>query len=153
MVGLLQAHAERYAAIACVSLGLLVAVLLAPKNSFFLSNVGFYWASQLGVLALALLFKPRAAMVAGVALALAVYLAAFGAWLFTRTRPDAMAWLGYVFSLPGAVVGAIAAAALHGRRPGLRPLVAGIMAAALVLVGIALNQVVVCSTVMYCLGK
>jgi hypothetical protein len=144
---------ERHAAVGCVLLGLAVSILLARKNSFFFPNVAFFWASQLGVLEFVWLFRCRPAIVAGVAIALATYLAAFGAWLFTRTHPESMAWLGYVFALPGAVIGALGAAAWLRKRQDLRPLVAGSLAAVAVLTGVVLNQTAVCSTVMYCLGK
>jgi hypothetical protein len=146
-------NTERYAAIGCVSLGLVISVLLAPKNSLFLPNFAFFWASQLGVLAVTWLLKSRVAVVAGVAIAMAIYLAAFGAWAFTRVQPDSMAWLGYLSSLPGAVVGTCVAEASLGYRPHLRPLLVGSLTAGIVLVGVICNQVAVCSTVMYCLGK
>ncbi len=77
----------------------------------------------------------------------------FDAWVFTRTHPDSMAWLGYVFSLPGAVVGAVLVALLLQRQPNLGSIAASLLAAASVAAGIAINQAVVCSTVMYCGGK
>ncbi|MBB6246226.1 hypothetical protein [Rhodanobacter sp. A1T4] len=144
---------ESYAAIICVSLGLVVSTLLAPKNSFFLANAAFYWASQLGVLAFVFLFEPRPAIVAGVAIALATYLAAFGIWVFTRMHPDSMAWLLYVFSLPGATVGAVGVAGALRSRSTLHPLIAGSVTACVVLAGVILNQAAVCSTFFYCLGK
>lgn len=153
MLAAMIQNTERLAAIGCVALGLVVSVLLAPKDSFFLPNAAFFWGSQLSVLAFAWLFRSRSAIVAGVAIALVAYLSAFEAWVFTRIHPESMFWLGYVFSLPGAVVGAIAVAMSLRSRPQLRPLVAGSVAAGVVLAGIVLNQTAVCSTVMYCLGK
>jgi hypothetical protein len=64
-----------------------------------------------------------------------------------------MAWLGYLFSLPGALVGAISATYYLRRREDFRALVAGSVAASAVMFGVLINQVAVCSTVMYCLGK
>jgi hypothetical protein len=85
---------ERKVTFGCVALGLVVAIFLSPKDSFLLLNAIFFWSSQLVVLAVLLAFKPRPAVMAGVAIALAAYLAAFGAWLLTRVHPDSMAWLG-----------------------------------------------------------
>lgn len=144
---------ERKLAVACVTLGGCISAVLAPKDSFFFPNFLFFWGSQVLILAFVLLFRPRAAVVAGIAFSLALYLGLFGAWLFTRTHPESMAWLGYVFSLPGAVVGAVLVALLLQRQPNLGPYAAVLLAAALVAAGIAINQVVVCSTVMYCGGK
>jgi hypothetical protein len=90
------------------------------------------------------------AAVAGTSIAMALYLAAYAAWLFSE-HGGALAWLGYLFSLPGAVFGALMAAAVsestaaNGRTLG----VAGTFAAA-VLAGILLNQGVVCATVLHC---
>jgi ABC-type sulfate transport system permease component len=127
--------------------------MLAPKNSHFFPNFLFFSGPQLLMLAFVLLFRPRAPVVAGIAFSLALYLGLFGAWVFTRTHPESMAWLGYMFSLPGGVVGAVLAAVLSRKRPDLGSLAAGLAAAALVAAGIIVNQVVVCSTFMYCGGK
>ena len=144
---------ESYVAIGCVSLGGIVSALLASKGSHFLANFAFYWLPQLGVLAFVCLCKPRLAVIAGVATVLAVYLAAFGTWAFTRNSPESMAWLGYLFSLPGALLAAVGAAIMLRARLHIHPLAAGAMAAGVVFAGIAINQTVVCSTVIYCLGK
>jgi len=101
---------EYWYAFVGIMLGLAVSAALAPKNSWFLPNAAFFWGSQLAVLAMLLMLWPRPAVVGGVAAALAIYLAAFGTWLFTR-RGDpgaSMAWNVYVLSLPGAAIGAIA---------------------------------------------
>ncbi len=134
-------------------LGFVVSAALAPKDSYFLPNATFYWVQQLAVIALLLIFRPRPAIISGVAFALALYLAAFGAWVFTRTHRESMSWLGYIFSLPGALVGGIIIAVWLRRRPTLQPLVAACISASAVLIGIFINQAVVCGTVMYCAGK
>jgi hypothetical protein len=148
-----SARLERQAAFACVTVGIAVSVALAPKDSWLLSNAAFYWGSQLAVLALLLPIRPRPAVVAGVALALAMYLAAFGAWVFTRARPESMAWLGYAFSLPGAAIAGVGVAVWFRSRVALGPLAIGCIAASAVLVGVGINQAIVCSTVIYCGGK
>jgi hypothetical protein len=148
-----RALPEFLAAIGAVLVGLGVAIVLAPSGDYFLINVAFFWGSQLAVLLLALLLKPRSIAIAGIAFAVAVYLAAFGHWLFTRTHPESMAWFGYVFSLPGALLGAWAANVVLRRHPTFGLLIAGAVSTGLVLVGIAANQVLVCSTIIYCGGK
>lgn len=145
--------AEKRFAVVCVALGSCASVVLAPKDSYFLPNFLFFWGSQILVLAFALAFRPRAAVVAGIAFSLALYLGLFGAWVFTRTYPESMIWLGYVFSLPGAVVGAVLVALLLQRQPSFGPFAAALLAAASVAAGITINQAVVCNTVMYCGGK
>lgn len=140
---------EKWIAVACVALGACVSAIFA-WGSHFLSNFAFYWGSQLALLALALVFRPRAAVVAGIAFSLAVYLGLFATWVFTRAHPDSMAWLGYVFALPGGAIGAILAAFASRKRAQVERLAVGPLAAGLVAAGIGLNQAVVCSTVMYC---
>lgn len=150
---LILSSIEKQFAVACVALGSFVSAALAPKDSYFFPNFLFFWGSQVLILAFVLLFRPRAAVIAGIAFSLALYLGLFGAWIFTRSHPESMAWLGYVFSLPGAVVGAAIVASLPQRRSNLGSLALGLAAAASVAGGIAINQFLVCSTLMHCGGK
>jgi hypothetical protein len=143
---------EKRLAIACIIFGVCISAILAPKSSYFFPNFLFYSGSQLLILAFVLLFRPRAAVVAGIAFSLALYLGLFGAWVFTSTHPESMAWLGYIFSLPGAVVGAVLAAILLRKQSSYGYFAIGLLAAALVAAGIAANQIIVCNTVIYC-GK
>jgi hypothetical protein len=140
------------AARACVLSGLLVAALLAPKDSYFLPNLAYLWLPQLAILLLAWFSHAnRLAALAGTALAMAVYLAAFGAWLLSRPHSEALAWLGYLFSLPGAAFGVLMAAAVCGKvAPSGRMLAVASTFAVAVSIGIILNQGVVCATVLHC---
>ena len=146
---------EYLTAVGSIALGLFVSAALAPNDSWFWSNLLFYWVPQACVLSLLCLYEPpRPAAFAGVGLALAAYLAIFGAWQLSRRHPESMAWLGYLTSLPGGVVGSFVALSWLARRektPG--PLAVGSAVAFGVLVGIAANQALVCSTVMYCRGE
>lgn len=130
--------------------GVAVAALLSPKDAYFLGNFTFYWLPQAIVFAVLLFFVSRPAVLSGAAIVLAIYLALFGAWVFSRSHPESMAWLGYLFSLPGAGLGAIAGALYVKRHSYTRAAIAGAVAALFTFAGLALNQVVVCSTVMYC---
>jgi hypothetical protein len=98
-------------------------------------------------------FRPRAAIVAGIAFSLAMYLSLYGYWVSTIDDRSGLIWLGYLFSFPGAVLGAVLAAIALPSRPSLGTLALAILAAAFVAIGIALNQAVICNTVMYCGGK
>lgn len=144
---------EKRLAVVCVALGACASAALAPKDSYFLPNFLFFWGSQVLVLACAVAFRLRPAFVAGVAFSLALYLSLFGTWVFTRAHPESMAWLGYVFSLPGALVGLVAIASWLQQRQSVSPLASGVLSAASVAAGIAINQTVVCGTVMFCGGK
>ena len=136
-----------------IACGLVVAGILAPKDTYFLPNAFFYWVPQLIVLLLLIPLRASAAVVAGVSFALAAYLAAFGAWVFTRQHPDSMAWLGYVFSFPGAALGALSGTLWLRDQPKMVPLAKGCVAAVAVLLWLTLNQALVCITVIYCGGK
>jgi hypothetical protein len=142
---------ESFALLPSVLAGVAVAIVLAPKNDFFFGNFMFYWIPQAIVLGILISFTSRPAVVSGVAVILALYLAAYGAWLFFTTTDDAgLAWLGYLFSLPGAAIGAIAGALFIKQRNYQRAMIVGAIAAVSSLVGLVLNQLLICSTVMYC---
>lgn len=141
------------AAAACIFLGIAIAAMLAPKTTYFLPNFLSFWGPQLAVLVVALICKPHPVIVAGTAFALAIYLALFGTWIFTRSHPDSMAWLGYISSMPGAAIGAMLAAITFRKHASQHRFLAGGLATATVFGGIAINQIVICSTLMYCLGS
>jgi hypothetical protein len=142
---------RRVAALLCLSFGAGVAAAIAPKDAFFVPNFLTYWGSQLFVLACLAVCRPRAEVVAGASMALAIYVAAFDYWNMSREHPESMAWLGYLFSLPGAVIGAVAAR-LRSRSLS-HPLLIGLVSFALVLAGIAINQALICNTLFYCGAK
>jgi hypothetical protein len=97
-------------------------------------------------------FKAQRAVFAGAAIAMALYLSLFSLWYFKGGAADstAMAWLGYFFSFPGALIGAVLA--IFTKSPTSRS-IAVLIAFGWVALGIAVNQTIVCSTVMYCLGS
>lgn len=107
---------ERTSAWASLVPVLVLSAAIAPKDAWFLPNFTFYMASQLAVLGVIAAFRPRPAVAAGSALALAAYLAGYACWVFTRTPAESMAWLGYLFVLPGALLPIAGAVAwLRGR--------------------------------------
>jgi hypothetical protein len=141
---------DRKLAIVGILSGVCVSAILAPKDAYFIPNLMFFWLSQLAVLAILWPFSPRPAVVAGVALALATYLGFFYARVFSHRPPDSMAWLGYLFSLPGAAVGSILSALWLRGRLTYGAIAASCIAASLVFAGILINQTIVCTMVMYC---
>ena len=143
---------ERHIAVAACISGLTVAFSLSHK-SYFLGSMAFYWGPHLAVLALVSMFKPRSAVIAGIAFGLSIYLAAFAIWVSTRLHPSPMAWLGYLFALPGALAGAGIALYIQNREANLGTLATTMAALCCVLLGITFNQVVVCNTLFYCGGK
>ncbi len=143
---------ERHIAVAACISGLAVAFLLSPKN-YVLGNMAWYWGPHLAVLVLVSMCKPRSAVIAGIAFGMTIYLAAFGMWALKRLHPDPMVWLGYLFTLPGALAGAGIALYIQKREANLGPLATTMAALCCVLLAITFNQIVVCNTLMYCSGK
>ena len=143
---------EWQATMASVLLGVCIAVAISPKDSFFLGNFIIYWGPQAVILIFLSLASRNHSVVASTAVILALYLAAFNFWVTSHIRPDplALAWLGYLFSLPGAAIGATFGAFLiaAGFIPRFISLAA--LSAFCTLLGLVLNQLVVCSTVMHC---
>ncbi|UMR30116.1 hypothetical protein MJ904_24405 [Massilia sp. MB5] len=141
---------ERRLAYASLIPGILLSAALSRKDEYFAANFFFFLLPQLAVIAGVCLIRPRPGIVAGCALVLFAYLGIYAAWLFSRPHPESMAWLGYVFSVPGALVGAISYGLWSVRRqaPSISRTVA--YSAAAVLAGLAVFQGALCSTLMYC---
>lgn len=145
--------AEAWSAILGVALGVAVSMKLAlgvPGIDFFVVNTLGFWIPQLVVLGLLLLFKPRPAVVAGVAGVLAIYCWVYAAGIRSTNDREGLAYLGYVFSFPGAAIGA----SFIGQQLHLHPvnnaITAAVAAAFVVASGIFVNQVMICHTVIYC---
>lgn len=142
--------------LSCVP-GVIVAAWLAPKDEYFMANFLFHWASQLVsliVLGLVMirLIETRLVITAlsAAALVLALHLALFGAWLFSRSHPESIAWIGYLFSLPGALIGAIAGALVVRSQRHENAAKVGMVSSLFAASGVAMSQMVVCSTMMHC---
>ncbi|WP_146205865.1 hypothetical protein [Azospirillum sp. TSH58] len=128
----------------CIS----VALALAPKSDWFLKNALFYLVTQMLVVLAALIGRPRPSAIGGVAVAASLYLAAFGMW--AKAAKDSMAWLGYVFSLPGAILGALAIVFWLKSKSQMAPFTTFCISAVAVIFGVSINQTAICKTLMYC---
>lgn len=122
----------RWLATLGVGLGLAVAVWVTGKGEFFWENFAAYWLPQAAVLAVALLLKASREMLGGMAIAMALYLYLFHLW-----ASEAMAWLWYLFSFPGALIGALLAVFIASRTS-----FAGLAGFGSVTLGIVLNLVI-----------
>ncbi len=141
---------ERTAAWASLVPGLALSIAFAPKDAWFLPNFQFYFFSQMAVVGIVALARPRGAVISGSALALALYFGAFATWVFTRTRPDGLIWLGYIFVVPAALAGILIGALwLRSREPLSGPKTA-LASAVAALVALGLGQIAVCSTLFHC---
>jgi hypothetical protein len=145
------ARKERNWMLLSLAAAVALAVVLAPKDEYFLPNFSFCLASELAVAAAALLARARAAVVSGVTLVASVLLLAF--WLEMNLSPrghNGLDWLLYLSMSIGAAVGAgLGALWLKGRNALSAPM-AALFAAGSVLAGIAINLLVVCNGTFYC---
>lgn len=148
-------ESERRVWAAGLGLGLATAFVLAPKDDLiaFVGNVGWWWLPQLAILALLLVLRVRKSVVGGFATALAAYLLSYYVWLNWVGGPNAMAWLGYWFSLPGAAIAALLLRVFANLTNRVSVVASTAIGFSIAAVGIAANQAVVCATVMHCASK
>ena len=131
--------------------GALVAAGLAPHHlKWFAPNFLYYWAPHVAVLLVLCVLRASYPLIAAAAIALSTYLALFGAWVFSASHPDSMAWVGYLLNFPGALAGAVVGRILEWRKSLVSTALPFGVGCTFVAMGLALNQTVVCMTVMAC---
>ncbi|MFJ2456653.1 hypothetical protein ACIOWK_33970 [Pseudomonas protegens] len=118
-------------AVVGIALGLAVAVYISPKSEYFLGNFAYSWLPQAAVLFVAILCKASRGALGGIAAAMALYLYLFDIW-----ATESLAWLFYLFSFPGILIGALLAIATPSRKAFEAPI-----AFAWAVLGIALGLV------------
>lgn len=151
MRGIERHTTELFAAALSVALGIGLVAALASKDQFFFGQFAYVWGPQGAIILLSLLFGPRTASVIGTSIALSLYLVAFVLWERSISNENGLAWLGYFFSFPGAAIGAIIAAIYIERHSTASSVIRlSLIAFAFTCIGLAINQMLVCSTVMYC---
>lgn len=104
---------------------------------------------MLAVAGIAWLVSRSTATAVGAGAAVLLYFVLYTVWVHSQP-PDGLIWLGYVFSLPGALLGGLIGAVIardYRTRPVRVALCIGLLAIAF---GIAANQAVLCSTLVYC---
>ncbi len=119
--------------------GLAVAVILCGGNQPDL--LLYAWVPQALLLIVMAMIGARPAAIGGAAFALTVFLGFFNWWVHKYAANDGLAWLLYVFSLPGGLVASIVVARRLNRLDGRTPLDAGLTAATWVIAAIAINHV------------
>jgi len=132
--------------------GIVIAAFLAAGKPYYWANVAYFWLPHAAFLGLIWLFRAPLPFVGGAGLALALYLTAFGWWVFSRDHPDSMVWIGYLLSLPGGAFTAIIAMCWTFISPK-SALITFLIGLGAVSLGIALNQAALCKTAMYCGGS
>ena len=120
-----------------------------PSGASFLTTALWFVLPQLALCGLAGWLTRTGATALGVAIALAVYLALFIAWVRSHS-PDGLIWLSYWSSLPGAALGALAGGLAVRWWRSARDGVAFGVGFATTAIGIATNQATLCATVVHC---
>jgi hypothetical protein len=115
--------------------GLLLAAVI--WHGADMMNFVVTWVPQAIVVIVMFFIGVRPAALAGAALALAAHILSFHLWVASFTHVDGLAWLLYLTSLPGGLVGGIVAATWLRNRDEWGPLAAGLVSALLVGAGIA----------------
>lgn len=139
---------ERLIAILVIFAGICTAIVIAPHNKHFLPNFLYYWGPQGIILSILYFGRIHLSVIAGSALIMTLHLIAYDIWI---SRPsDAMAWLGYLFSIPGALVGALAFGLLMKKYPYKSALFIGLWGSFSTFVGIGMIQLYLCCSVLYC---
>jgi len=143
---------EKFIAIVLLIISFTVAIISSPKNTYFLSNFLWYWIPQAIVIGLLFAFKFRLAIIAGAILALTIDLALYEIW--TNSSKDPMianVWVGYLFTIPGAFIGALLYGLKIKNKISISYKKVIINSTIFTIIGIGIIQFILCSTVMYCI--
>ena len=91
-----------------IFVSVVIAIIITPKYSvlFFVGNLAFLWLPQAITVGVVYLSTRKASVSSGLASVLSLYLVIYFSWMVFCSQP-AMAWVGYLFSLPGAGASAI----------------------------------------------
>ena len=137
-------NVERGITYFCICSGFMVSCIISPKDEFFFGNLSYYWAPQGAILLSMFLLRSHFTLIAGSAIVLALYLVAFNVFVVYRGGPDpAMAWIAYLFSMPGAALGALVGIGVVELIKTRAVLASSTILALTTLVGLSINQVIV----------
>ena len=133
------------------TLGATFVAAISSKDRHFFGQFFYAWAPHAALYLLLFALRARPATITGASLAATVHLAVF--WLWANTLPatgNGLIWLGYFFALPGGLCAAVLAKLLIDMK---RPLLqASLLSFGTTLAGFALNQGLVCTTLLHCNG-
>lgn len=135
---------EKSITIISLLISILIAIILSPKNKFFLDNFAYYWLPQATVFILLFVFKFRLAIIAGTSIALSLSLIGYS--LFK----DSMAWIGYIFIIPAGFFGAMSYGLITKSKTSTPYIKVIVNSTAFTIIGMGIVQFILCSTVMYC---
>jgi hypothetical protein len=127
----------------------MVSFVLFKGDALYL-GLWYYLAVPIAVLSICAAFRLAPYFLFGTASAIAISMLAVMSINWRASRPEGLLGLGHVFSLPGALVGAMAVAFVARKLRIANPLVAFLFGLAGFGVGYFFNQILVCNTVMWC---
>lgn len=125
-------------------ISIIVAIVLSPKNTYFLGNFLYYWLPQAIVFLLLFIFKLRLAVIAGAAIALTLSLIGYS--MFN----DSMAWIGYIFIVPAGFLAAVSYGLVTKSKISIPYNEVIAYSTIYTIIGMGIVQFILCSTVMYC---
>lgn len=142
---------QKFAAVGMV-LGFVTSCILALPAKPFLPNFEIYWGSQLFVIAIISLLRPRPAIVGALSVCLAFILIGFKTWLSSKSgaSADGLVWLLYLVFLAGAAGGAIIGICWLRGKQAFSWLQAACIVAATASGGCILSTSMGCYWVFYC---
>lgn len=135
---------EKSTTITFLLISIIIAIILSPKNMYFLSNFSYYWLPQAIVFLLLFVFKLRLAVIAGAALALTLSLIGYS--MFN----DSMAWIGYIFIVPAAFLSSLSYGLVTKSKISTPYNKVIIYSTVYTIIGMGIVQIILCFTVMYC---
>lgn len=137
-------------AVLAVVVSLAVILIVIVKGDALYVGLWYYSVVPVVLLGLCAALRAKALFLFGASLALSMTFIFYMVANWHASRPEGLLALGHLFSLPGAVVGALIAAVLLRRHASTGPAFALIIGFAGIVVGFFINQLLVCNTVMWC---
>lgn len=133
-----------------VVLSLAVVWLAFVKGDALYLGIWYYFAVPIVILGACAALRPTPLFLTGTSFGIAITLLCVMSINWGASRPEGLLGLGHVFSLPGAIIGAVLAASLAKRKFENKPFTALLLGLSSLLIGYFMNQVVICNTVMWC---
>ena len=131
-------------------IGFIAAILISPMNKYFLGNFLWFWLPQATIISLLFIIKVRSSIITGCTLIMTIHLIFYWFWISSSSDPSStMAWIGYLFSIPGAFIGSFLFATLIKKYQFSNTIII-IGASVSTFIGIAIIQLGLCCTVLYC---
>jgi len=131
-----------------VALAMVIVVLL--KGDALYVGLWYYLVVPIVVLGVCAAFQLTPFFLFGTASAIAISMLTVMSVNWRASRPEGLLGLGHIFSLPGAFIGAGAAAFVARKLNVVNPYLAFVLGLVGFGIGYFLNQLLVCNTVMWC---